>query len=323
MLAELKDTAFMPWTLGESHLLQPVIEEFLSSALRLEKKSKMSPFIYLDEFERTFIRHTESRSDTSTLAPWTILGCSTFLEVAVMYDLRRFIVERMERSPLSREEIVQCLKTTLRQESFWKVNNGRCLGSDGFPEMMVILLSQGLTLGDDIGLQEAVFERLSKLDPRAIICVTKGFYKHSLINLTMISDPDCQVHQILLRKLTWNEYLDLWNFLRRENRPPQSSPNLSLAPQLAYSESSATPPFPMPQSAIASSAFRGALSSPISHESPSRFISQSLSYPSNISNVLGAETLVKSSLPGSVESGSKSKRNSIRANVRKLAQKLL
>jgi len=242
MLAELKQVALMPWTLGEPHILQPVIEEFLESALRLEKRSQTLPLVYLDDFERTFVRHNEMCGNASTLDPWMFLGCSTFFEVAVMYDLRVFVTERMAKKPLSMEEKAQCVQATLRNQNLWKPDNGRSLGSEGLPEITVVLLSQGPALEFEGGLQDAVLERLSKLDSQTLVSVLRGLHKHSLVDSTAIGNPDGQLHQLILRTLTWTEYLDLCKFFRGERRRQPLSPIMGLADPPLSPTTIAVPP---------------------------------------------------------------------------------
>jgi hypothetical protein len=313
LLAELKQIGFMRWTLKESHILQPVLEEFFDAAQRLEAKSQTLRFAYLDEFERTFARHNRARGGDSTIDPWTFLGCSTFLEVVVMYDLRVFVAQRMAETPLTIDEMEQCVKATFRNDKLWTGNNGRNLGPDGLPEMLTVLLAGRPELEFRDEFQEAVLKRLVRLDSLALVGVLRGLYKHYFIDLNVIGDPDEALHQLVLRTLTWKEYLDVWDFLRRERKTRQSlqsTPTIYVLEPEARAATSATilhdtSLTPMPAGPSTATARRGS------------------SYFAKGSNVLRVETFVGRGSSEEPKVSERAKRMSLRARMKKLAQGLV
>jgi hypothetical protein len=194
-------------------------------------KSQTVHFAYLDDFERTLSDTTKRVEGNRQSARGPLPGCSTFLEVVVKYDLRIFVAERIAQTPLTADEMEHCVKATFRYENLWEGNNGRSLGPDGLPEMLTVLLTQRHKLEFRDELQEAVLKRLYNLKFMALVSVLKGLYKHCLIDLTAIGDPDEALHQQVRMNLTWKEYLDLWEFLRREKKlrqPLPSTPTINL-----------------------------------------------------------------------------------------------
>jgi hypothetical protein len=155
MLAEYKYSAFMPRSLDNAATLKPIVKEFLLSVGTYEKSMKQSPIVYVDSLGHACTK--KSRSTDDLLLFW---DCSSFLELAITYDLRLYVAAKLNKSTVSDARRTKLLMFMVQRASFWENAPGTSNPTRGSIEMMAIILRSTKRSLQDTSFAQRLGERL-------------------------------------------------------------------------------------------------------------------------------------------------------------------